>query len=360
MALRRAILVVLLGALSALAIRPDSGEARGMSSMLYKRKRDKQTDKERTNMRPIIGVVSQEGDPAPKGHTYIAASYIKFLEAAGARVIPILADMPPEEVERRFKLVNGILVPGGSQVLRPGHGFYDVTSKIFELTLKANDHGDFFPLHGTCLGFETLAVIASKNHSILSEFDAENLPSPLFPTDKAEKSEFFSVLPHKVYENLLTKPYAMENHVNGLAWTAIAENPTLVDFFDVLTLSIDRGGRTYVSTMEAIDYPITATQWHPEKNAYEWTLDKDIPHNPEAIVITQEVGNFFVNRARRNQHNIANHDDEVDLLIYNFDLVYTGKAKFEGEEVDFDESYFFPPWEKVREVEEAKRQARSA
>lgn len=42
-------------------------------------------------------------------------------------------------------------------------------------------------LHGTCLGFETLAVIASKNHSILSEFDAENLPSPLFPTDKAEK-----------------------------------------------------------------------------------------------------------------------------------------------------------------------------
>lgn len=47
----------------------------------------------------------------------------------------------------------------------------------------------------------------------------------------------------------------------GLAWTAIAENPTLVDFFDVLTLSIDRGGRTYVSTMEAIDYPITATQW---------------------------------------------------------------------------------------------------
>lgn len=61
MALRRAILVVLLGALSALAIRPDSGEARGMSSMLYKRKRDKQTDKERTNMRPIIGVVSQVG-----------------------------------------------------------------------------------------------------------------------------------------------------------------------------------------------------------------------------------------------------------------------------------------------------------
>lgn len=54
---------------------------------------------------------------------------------------------------------------------------------------------------------------------------------------------------------------AFHHPMAGLAWTAIAENPTLVDFFDVLTLSIDRGGRTYVSTMEAIDYPITATQW---------------------------------------------------------------------------------------------------
>ena len=45
--------------------------------------------------------VAQFGDPAPPHHTYIAASYVKFLEGAGARVIPILADMPPAEVEKR-------------------------------------------------------------------------------------------------------------------------------------------------------------------------------------------------------------------------------------------------------------------
>ena len=44
-----------------------------------------------------------------------------------------------------------------------------------------------FQLHGTCLGFETLAIIAAKNHSILEEFDSENLPSPLFYTDVAAK-----------------------------------------------------------------------------------------------------------------------------------------------------------------------------
>lgn len=42
-------------------------------------------------------------------------------------------------------------------------------------------------LHGTCLGFEVLAVIASGNHSVLEEFDSEDLPSPLFYTDEAPK-----------------------------------------------------------------------------------------------------------------------------------------------------------------------------
>ena len=37
-------------------------------------------------------------------------------------------------------------------------------------------------LHGVCLGMEALAVAVSRNHSILADFDAENLPSPLFLT----------------------------------------------------------------------------------------------------------------------------------------------------------------------------------
>lgn len=32
-----------------------------------------------------------------------------------------------------------------------------------------------------------------------------------------------------------------------------------------------------------MQYPITATQWHPEKNAFEWTQKLDIPHSPEAV-----------------------------------------------------------------------------
>ncbi len=315
---------------------------------------------EELNLRPLIGILSQGGTPAPKGYSYIAASYVKFVEAAGARAVPILHDMDPEEVTRRFNAVNGILIPGGSQDLRSGNPYFDTAELLFKLTLEANDKGDYFPLHGTCLGFETLAILAAKNESVVTDFDAEDYSQPLYPTELAPTSRFFTALPPHVVENLHTKPYAMQNHAHGVAYDAFASNPALNEFFDVLTLSIDRQDAVYVSTMEATHYPISATQWHPEKNAFEWTLDlTSIPHHPDAIEVTQEVANYLVGASRKNFHSPKTRDEEEDLLIYawNEGLEYSGTRKFEGEEVDFDEIYVFPDQEKyLNNVKERRRE----
>ena len=37
-----------------------------------------------------LGIVSENYHEIPGGHTYIAASYVKYIESAGARVVPIL------------------------------------------------------------------------------------------------------------------------------------------------------------------------------------------------------------------------------------------------------------------------------
>lgn len=105
-------------------------------------------------------------------------------------------------------------------------------------------------------------MIASRNTSILQDFDAEDYAQPLYPTEKAENSKFFSYLPPQVVHNLYSKPYAMQNHAHGLSFQSFKENPALGDMFDVLTLSIDRQEAVYVSTMEAKKYPITGTQWY--------------------------------------------------------------------------------------------------
>jgi len=54
--------------------------------------------------RPVIGIVSHPGDGAggrisnTTATSYIAASYVKFVEAGGARVIPIIYNEPEEQL----------------------------------------------------------------------------------------------------------------------------------------------------------------------------------------------------------------------------------------------------------------------
>ncbi len=76
----------------------------------------------------------------------IAASYIKWGEAAGARVIPIFYDTQPDMVRRIFNIVNGVLIPGGGANLTPGHQFYDTARLLIDLAIQANDNGDYFPV----------------------------------------------------------------------------------------------------------------------------------------------------------------------------------------------------------------------
>jgi len=60
--------------------------------------------------------------------------------------VPILCGSPPKELERIFKAVNGLLIPGGGQNLSPGHPFYDASAALLKMTLAANDAGDFIPV----------------------------------------------------------------------------------------------------------------------------------------------------------------------------------------------------------------------
>ncbi len=152
------------------------------------------------NNRVLIGLLTQNSDPSPRGQSYIAASYVKFLEAAGARVVPFLHDLPKHEIKRRccaallflainsglvphcniitrsdsdwhrFNIVNGFLIPGGAAPLRPGHTFFDTAAEVVRLADEANGRGDSFPILGICLGFETLAIVTSGNTSIMGRW----------------------------------------------------------------------------------------------------------------------------------------------------------------------------------------------
>jgi gamma-glutamyl hydrolase len=61
------------------------------------------------NERPIIGIlaVDTSGSFAEYGRMYLAASYVKFIESAGARVVPILINLTKSELDVILNSING-------------------------------------------------------------------------------------------------------------------------------------------------------------------------------------------------------------------------------------------------------------
>lgn len=129
------------------------------------------------------GVVAIPGGPAPQGWSYIAASYIKWLEQGGLRVAPIFFDEPKSSLERKLRYVNGLLIPGGVDIAvndgGPGEQLYENTRYLLEASLRFNQDGTHFPVHGIGLGMEMIMRYFSQGTIDFFEIEAADLAGPL-------------------------------------------------------------------------------------------------------------------------------------------------------------------------------------
>ena len=133
--------------------------------------------------RPIIGIYAQPHSSSlcPNGEScqYIAASYVKFVESHGARAVPIPYDTDNATIDHLFESINGVLFPGGGAAVPMG------AYRMFDNAVSANSQGDYFPLWGTCMGFQWLLQLAGARCAASSPRAAQFVVSahlkPLYP-----------------------------------------------------------------------------------------------------------------------------------------------------------------------------------
>uniref|UniRef100_A0A131YL28 folate gamma-glutamyl hydrolase n=1 Tax=Rhipicephalus appendiculatus TaxID=34631 RepID=A0A131YL28_RHIAP len=291
--------------------------------------------------RPIIGIIAQHLNSRTfspnRTNTYIAASYVKYIEASGGRVVPIFVDQTKGYYKKLFNSVNGVLIPGGGVDL-DNSGYLEAAKIIFDLAIEANNHGTYFPLWGTCLGFEALSRLAIDK-LVLRACQGHDLALPLNFTRGFRRSRMFSGLSRSLERALRTRPITYNSHGKCLT----PQNFTtfgLDHFFRLTSTNVDPNGVTFISSMEAYSYPFYGVQFHPEKNNFEWTQRKDhvhIPHTKDAVLVSQYLGNFFLDEARKNNHSFASAAEELNALIYNYPVTYTQNK------TAFTQMYIFSP-----------------
>ena len=206
------------------------------------------------NNRPIIGILAQSfhpGDLYPaSGDCFISASHVKFLESAGARVVPIKINEQPEVIEKLLSNVNGVLFPGGGVDVMDSP--YQRNAKIaFEYALSQRFAGKYFPIWGTCLGLQQLSVLVAQSSDVLSASKgtwgaAMNLP------DLDRNGRMIRGMSDKLFDAVRFEPLTYNAHYNCVSMDSYQNNEKLQNFFKVLSTNMDNNGKTFISTIEGM------------------------------------------------------------------------------------------------------------
>uniref|UniRef100_A0AAR2L2Z2 folate gamma-glutamyl hydrolase n=1 Tax=Pygocentrus nattereri TaxID=42514 RepID=A0AAR2L2Z2_PYGNA len=273
-----------------------------------------------------------EGDPHAQGSSYIAASYVKYLESAGARVVPIRINGTEEDYTKIFYAINGLLLPGGDVDLQKSQ-FSRMAKIFYELAIKANDAGDYFPIWGTCQGFQQLTVLTS-NKNLLTLTNTKAVALPLVFSQGAQNTRMFKSFPKDLLLSLSEENITSNFHSWSLSVQNYTRNAKLKRFYKVLTTNTD-GRKEFISTMEAYRYPFYAVQWHPEKSPFEWIDKPGMVHSVSAIRASFYTASFFVSEAMKNQHRFPTPQEEEKALIYNYMPVFKGLDSI------FMQNYYF-------------------
>jgi len=300
--------------------------------------------------RPIIGVVSQWYRPdyfpglleADNHTSYIAASYVKWLEAAGAQVVPVIISIDDNEdlteyFQEVFAGVNGLLIPGGATSISHS-GYADASNAFFQMAKEANLAGDFFPIWGTCLGFEMMVLMANEGKPYRAACNSLEQAVPLELEEGWEESRLLGSASNDVIDQLTSLPVTVNFH----RWCLTKENFTrdeMGDFWNLLSVNSDLEGMEFISTLEAKDFPFYATQFHPEKNMFEWApWHTSIPHSREATSVSLYMVEHFVEAARQSSHQFPSRAAEESHMIYNHRAYFSGQ---EATDSGFTQVYLF-------------------
>ena len=204
-------------------------------------------------------------DPRFSGfESYIMQSYAGWVEAAGARVVPLIMGESKEVLRDKLGRLNGVLYPGGE-------GNYSAFGReIFDILMEINDQGTFMPMWATCAGQHfVISYVADATWSVLDiyEMESASLTLDFAYEDPSELAMFRGLGPSASLLETYNVTY------NAHHWSLNPEkfktDKGLGSFFKPTSLSYMPDGRPFVASMEttgaAAHYPFYLTQFHPEK-----------------------------------------------------------------------------------------------
>jgi gamma-glutamyl hydrolase len=216
-----------------------------------------------------IGIFSA---PMPTKHlhkasSYLQKDYIQWVEMSGA--LPVIIPYNTAFLNEYLSSVNGIVWIGGAienaetHTLAQYKKLKEVYEQAFQHAVKENKKGNYYPIWGTCLGFDFLALMGQNTHTL-------NRMAKIHKTKSGTlrfrgTSRIRRVFPTAMQRLLAHEPVTHQIHARGFDPSS-AQTKKMKDYLKIISIDTsDESPRKFVNAFEYKHFPFYGTQWHPEK-----------------------------------------------------------------------------------------------
>ena len=269
--------------------------------------------------------------------SYMASSYVKWLESSGALVVPIEFDLPKPKMLGFLRQLNGVVLIGGgvdnvkTHNLKQFLNYQDSLYYILNFAIYQNKANNYFPVWCTCMSFEMAAIFFAENIRLKKQKDLDNHLTSAGDIGEdylnwtSKKSKMKKVFTKK--ERLAQKKYPtiFMAHCYAIA-TNSKLGKNLAKVANITATNVSRGdcgkkGVKYVSAYEIKDYPIYGVQFHPEKPPFEYVNDgKRVPKTTIAVNTSYKMSKFFIDEAKKSSNIWIGGKNYFDFTINDYNI----------------------------------------
>ncbi|KAL4459347.1 hypothetical protein ABPG74_017960 [Tetrahymena malaccensis] len=307
----------------------------------------------RSSDKVVIGILtlpSSYSDYPYQKYSQIVRTYVQNIQDSGKAIaVPIHWDSTEEELDDILSKVNGVFFTGGGVQFMEENSveqyYLKTVTYIIEKSKSFNDDNNYFPIWGTCLGFQVINYVTAGNDlSIMIRKLGDTASHNLYDIDV--ESKLFKDMPKDLINWLQEGSPAFFSHEDGIIKSQAQENENLSESVIFTSLSKTDDGEEFIASIEFQDYPIYGVQFHPEKNLFEPKVDAN--RDELSLNVCRYFVEFFIKECQKNKNSFENKDEIKKFRIdnsqwvevessHNSSLYFLENAN--NEDIDYNDRY---------------------
>lgn len=192
---------------------------------------------------------------------------------------------------------------------------------IYHQLKDMNDNGTYYPLWGTCMGYENMvSYVADAGWDVLSVYDYDTGSMALEFVVDPRDTKMFNQLGDRAF---LFEQYntSYNAHHWGLNPDKFNTDKGLSSIYHHTAISYMPDGRPFVAAVESDNYPFFGTQFHPEKTTRVFKEDLEVDHSWLSIGLNRHFGDYFVHLARQNTNVWGTYSEVQKEIVENYHLI---------------------------------------